>query len=114
MHGYQIKLLWEKLIEIHGLILSQSWIQLKRVAVISDETIEEAKIEIEAYPGSMTECPYDEFTDAVTINSFDGWNADCMAYFWFDDEESDLSMDCTAEFNGREMKRIYINQIHVF
>ena len=114
MHGYQIKLLWKKLIEIHGLILSQNWIQLKRVAVISDETIEEAKIEIEEYPGSMTECPYDEFTDAVIINSFDGRNADCMVYFWFDDEESDLSMDCTAEFHGREMKRIYINQIHVF
>lgn len=114
MHGYQIKLLWSKLIEIHSLIQSQNWKQLKRVARITDETIEESKIEIEEYPGTMTECPYDGFTDAVTIYSFDGWKVSCMAYFWFDSEESDLSMDCTAEFNGRELKRIYINQIHVF
>ena len=114
MHGYQIKLLWSKLIEIHSLIQSQNWKQLKRIARITDETIEESKIEIEEYPGTMTECPYDGFTDAVTIYSFDGWKVSCMAYFWFDGEESDLSMDCTSEFNGRELKRIYINQIHVF
>ena len=47
MHGYQIKLLWSKLIEIHSLIQSQNWEQLKRVARITDETIEESKIEIE-------------------------------------------------------------------
>lgn len=81
MHGYQIKLLWSKLIEIHSLIQSQNWKQLKRVARITDETIEESKIEIEEYPGTMTECPYDGFTDAVTIYSFDGWKVSCMAYF---------------------------------
>lgn len=114
MHGYQIKLLWSKLIEIHGLILGQDWEQLKRVARITDDTIEDVKIEINEYPGNMTECPYDEFTDAVTIDSFDGSKALCTADFWFDGEESDLSMECIAEFYGRELKRISINQIHVF
>ena len=56
MHGYQIKLLWEKLFEIHSLIQTQNWVQLKRVARITDEVIEEAKFEIEEYPGTMTEC----------------------------------------------------------
>ena len=78
------------------------------------DTIEDAKIEINEYPGNMTECPYDEFTDAVTIDSFDGSKALCTADFWFDGEESDLSMECIAEFYGRELKRISINQIHVF
>lgn len=88
--------------------------QLKRVARITDEVIEEAKFEIEEYPGTMTECSYDEFTDAVTLGHFYGFKVDCFADFWFDGERSDLSMECTAEFYGRELKRVYINQIHVF
>lgn len=86
MHGYQIKALWAKLFEIHALIQTQNWVQLERVARITDEVIEEAKIEIEDYPGEITACPFDEFTDAVRL----------------------------GEFDGREVKRIYINQIHVF
>ena len=65
MHGYQIKILWSKLVEIHGMIKSQNWEQLKRVTSITDETIEEAKSEIEEYPGIMTECPYDGFISKI-------------------------------------------------
>lgn len=114
MHGYQVKLLWKKLFEIHELIRTQNWIQLKRTARITDEGIEEAKIEIEEYPGEMTKCPFDEFTDAIVLGDFDGFKTDCMVYFWFDDAESDLSMECTVEFYGREIKRITIEKIHVF
>ncbi len=114
MHGYQIKSLWAKLFEIHSLIQMQNWVQLKRVARITDEVIEEAKFEIEEYPGKMTACPFDEFTDAVRLGDYDGFKADCLAQFWFDGAESDLSMECTAEFFGREIKCICINQIHVF
>ena len=115
MHGYQIKTLWEKMFEIHGLIQTQNWEQLKRVARITDETIEDAKFEIEEYPGEMTECPFDEFTDAVRLGDFDGSKVDCcFADFWFDGERSDLSMEFDAEFKGRELKRVYINHIHVF
>lgn len=114
MHGYQVKLLWKKLFELHELIRTQNWLQLKRTARITDEVIESAKIEIEEYPGEMTVCPFDEFTDAVRLGDFDGFKTDCMAQFWFDNEESDLSMECNVEFYGKEIKRITIEQIHVF
>ena len=67
MHGYQIKALWDILYEIHDLIRLQNWVQLKRIARITDDTIEEAKYEIDDYPGEITECPFDEFTDAVRV-----------------------------------------------
>ena len=114
MHGYQIKVLWAKLIELHELIRVQNWEQLKRNARITDDTIEEAEFAIDDYPGKMTECPYDEFTDAVRLGEFDGFKTDCVAQLWFDGAESDLSVECIAELNGRELKRITIEQIHVF
>lgn len=114
MHGYQVKALWKKLFEIHELIRTQDWVQLKRKARITDEAIEGAKFEIDEYPGEMTECPFDEFSDAVAVWEIDGWKADCTAQLWFDNEESDLSMECIVEFNGREVKRVTITQIHVF
>lgn len=114
MHGYQIKALWKALFEIHELIRTQNWVQLKRIARITDETIEEAKFEINDYPGEMTKCSFDDFTDAVRLGKFDGHKTDCLAQFWFDNAESDLSMECIVEFHGREIKAITIEQIHVF
>lgn len=114
MHGYQIKLLWKKLFEIHELIRTENWTQLKCIAAISDEVVEGAKIEIKEYPGEITKCPFDAFTDAIRLDDLGGFKTDCMAQFWFDDQESDLSMECTVEFYGREIKSIVIEQIHVF
>ncbi len=114
MHGYQIKALWAKLFEIHELIRAENWVQLKRIASITDETIEEAKFEIDEYSGKITECPFEEFTDAVILGDWNGFEIGCMAQFWFDGEKSDLSMECTAEFNGREIQKITIEQVHVF
>ena len=55
-----------------------------------------------------------KFFDTLVLGDFDGFNIYATIDFWYDNEQSDLSMECYAEFYGRLLKSITLNKVHVF
>lgn len=71
MHGYLIRLLVQKLYLIHELIREKKWVELQRIVRL-ECSIEDICVEINDYPSEMTECPIDDFFDAIVFCDFDG------------------------------------------
>lgn len=113
MHGYQIRLLVEKMYYIHELIRKGSWVELKQ-NVEMDCTVEDILFELNDYSGELSECNINDFFEALRLDDFDGFNVDAMAQFWVDGEESDLSMECNFVFYGRDLKKVTLKRVHVF
>lgn len=103
-----------KMYFIQNLIKDGKWDELKRNVIVTDETIEDSICAIEDYPGQMTECSIDEFSDEMRFDDFDGYNIEAVSQFWYDGAVSDLSMECIFSFEGRKLKSITLEQIHVF
>lgn len=77
--------------------------------------VEEILYEINQYPGKITCCEnINDFFDTLVLGDFDGFNIYATIDFWYDNEQSDLSMECYAEFYGRLLKSITLNKVHVF
>ena len=114
MHGYQIRTLIEKMYLIQRLIVEQNWDELKKTCKIACE-VEEILYEINQYPGKITCCEnINDFFATLVLGDFDGFNIYATIDFWYDNEQSDLSMECYAEFYGRLLKSITLNKVHVF
>ena len=98
MHGYQIRTLIEKMYLIQRLIVEQNWDELKKTCKIACE-VEEILYEINQYPGKITCCEnINDFFDTLVLGDFDGFNIYATIDFWYDNEQSDLSMDVMQSF----------------
>lgn len=113
MHGYQIRLLVEKMYYIHELIRKGNWEELKQNVEMGC-TVEDILFELNDYPGELSECNINEFFEALRLGDFDGFNVDAMAQFWIDGEESDLSMECSFVFYGRNLKKLHLKEFMFF
>lgn len=113
MHGYQIKILVEIMYSIHKFILKKDWTSLAKIVQLECK-IDDIIFEINDYPGSISECSIHDFFNSVRLNDFDGYTIDAMAQFYVDGEESDLSMECSFTFNGKELKKAVLHSVHVF
>ena len=113
MHGYQIRILFEIMYSIHKLILKRDWDALAEFVQLECD-IEEIIYELNDYPGEISECTRDDFFDSIRLNDFDGYTIDSMAQLFFDGEESDLSMECSFTFNGKELRKAVLHRVHVF
>lgn len=114
MHGYQIRILIEKMYLMQKFICEKKWEELKKICKMKCN-IEDIIFEIDDYPGEITSCKsIHDFFDSLVLGDFDGYKVLADTKFWFDNEQSDLSMECAFEFYGRELKSIMLKTVHVF
>lgn len=114
MHGYQIRILIEKMYLMQKLICEKKWEELTKICKLKC-SIEGIIFEIDDYPGEITPCTsINDFFDSLVLGDFDGYRVMADTDFWFDNEQSDLSMECDVEFYGREIKSITLQAVHVF